>query len=325
MAKEISVDISRVGDQAEQAESATTRARNTCPRCDSHYREEEMVANLRVCAHCGYHFPVTARERIVQLVDEGTWAEVARDLHSADPLEFVDTKPYPERLTAAERQTGLRDAVLVGSAEIGGLPVALVVMDFTFLGGSMGSVVGEKFFRAAELAVERRTPLVSVAASGGARMQEGVLALMQMAKTVAAVDELREAGRPYLSVLAHPTTGGVAASFAALGDVIVAEPGALLSFSGPRVVRQTTREDIPDDFGLAESNYRHGHIDLIVPRTELRDTVAQLAWLLAGGTPYRRTPLLPDLGAQRAVGRILGGARRRLNDLRPDRDGDRPA
>ena len=322
MAKEISVDITRVDEGGEQPEAATTRARNTCPSCDSHYREEEMVANLRVCAHCGYHFPVTARERIVQLVDDGTWSEVARELSSADPLGFVDSRAYPERLTAAERQTGLHDAMVVGAAEIGGMPVALAVMDFTFLGGSMGSVVGEKFFRAAELAVERRTPLVSVAASGGARMQEGVLALMQMAKTVAAVDELREAGRPYVSVLAHPTTGGVAASFAALGDVIIAEPGALLSFSGPRVVRQTTREDVPDDFGLAESNARHGHIDLIVPRPELRDTVARLAWLLAGGTPYRRTPLLPDLGAQRAVGRVLGGARRRITDLLPGRDGD---
>jgi acetyl-CoA carboxylase carboxyl transferase subunit beta len=321
VAKEISVDISRVGEGTEVPESATARARNTCPSCGSHYREEEMVANLRVCAHCGHHFPVTARERIVQLVDDGSWSEVARDLGSADPLEFTDTRPYLERLETAERQTGLRDAMLVGSAEIGGLPVALAVMDFTFLGGSMGSVVGEKFFRAAELAVERRTPLVSVAASGGARMQEGVLALMQMAKTVAAVDELREAGRPYVSVLAHPTTGGVAASFAALGDVIIAEPGALLSFSGPRVVRQTTRENIPDDFGLAESNYLHGHIDLIVPRSELRETVARVAWLLAGGTPYRRTTLLPDLGAQRAVGRLLGGARRRIGDLFPDRDG----
>jgi acetyl-CoA carboxylase carboxyl transferase beta subunit len=321
VANEISVDITRVDDGTEVPESATARARNTCPSCDSHYREEEMVANLRVCAHCGYHFPVTARERIVQLVDEGTWSEIARELHSADPLEFTDSRPYSERLESAERQTGMRDAMLVGAAEIGGLPVALAVMDFTFLGGSMGSVVGEKFFRAAELAVERRTPLISVAASGGARMQEGVLALMQMAKTVAAVDELREAGRPYVSVLAHPTTGGVAASFAALGDVIIAEPGALLSFSGPRVVRQTTRENIPDDFGLAESNERHGHIDLIVPRGELRDTVARVAWLLAGGTPYRRTALLPDLGAQRAVGRILGGARRRIGDLLPDRDG----
>ncbi|MDX6534218.1 MAG: acyl-CoA carboxylase subunit beta [Gaiellales bacterium] len=321
MAKEISVDISRVGEQDGELESEAARTRNTCPGCGSHYREEEMVANLRVCAHCGHHFPVTARERIVQLVDEGTWNEIARDLRSADPLEFTDTKPYPERLVAAERQTGLRDAVLVGGAEIGELPVALAVMDFTFLGGSMGSVVGEKLFRAVELAVERRAPLVTVSASGGARMQEGVLALMQMAKTVAAIEELREAGLPYVSVLAHPTTGGVAASFAALGDVIIAEPGALLSFSGPRVVRQTTRENIPDDFGLAESNYRHGHVDMIIPRGELRETVARVAWLLAGGTPYRRTPLLPDLGAQRAVGRILGGARRRLGGLMPERDG----
>jgi acetyl-CoA carboxylase carboxyl transferase subunit beta len=320
VAKEISVDISRVGEQDGQLESEAARTRNTCPSCGSHYREEEMVANLRVCAHCGHHFPVTARERILQLVDEGTWNEIARDLRSTDPLEFVDTKPYPERLAAAERQTGLRDAVLVGGAEIGELPVALAVMDFTFLGGSMGSVVGEKLFRAVELAVERRAPLVTVAASGGARMQEGVLALMQMAKTVAAIEDLREAGLPYVSVLAHPTTGGVAASFAALGDVIIAEPGALLSFSGPRVVRQTTRENVPDDFGLAESNYRHGHVDLIIPRPELRETVARVAWLLAGGTPYRRSPLLPDLGAQRAVGRILGGARRRLGGLLPERD-----
>src|SRR3954452_15781383 len=280
-----------------------------------------MVANLRVCAHCGHHFPVTARERIVQLADEGSWAELARELRSVNPLEFVDTRPYPERLVSAERATGLHEAILVGQAQIGEMPIALAVMDFTFLGGSMGSVVGEKFYRAAELAVDRRMPLVSVAASGGARMQEGVLALMQMAKTVAAVDELREAGRPYVSVLAHPTTGGVAASFAALGDVVLAEPGALLSFSGPRVVRQTTREEVPDDFGLAESNFRHGHIDLIVPRPELRDMVARLAWLLAGVNPYRRPSLIPALGAQRAMGRILGGARRRITDMLPDRDG----
>ncbi len=237
---------------------------------------------------------------------------------SVDPLEFVDSRPYPERLDAAERATGMHDAVLVGQAAIGEMPVALVVMDFTFLGGSMGSVVGEKFWRAAELAVDRRMPLVSVAASGGARMQEGVLALMQMAKTVAAVDEVREAALPYVSILAHPTTGGVAASFAALGDISIAEPGALLSFSGPRVVKQTTGETPPDDFGLAESNLRHGHVDLVVPRPELRETVARVVALLSGGTPYRRTPLLPDLGAQRAVGRVLSGARRAISRLGSD-------
>ncbi len=316
----ISVDVTRVGEGVAEPDAEATRARNTCPSCGSHYREEEMVANLRVCAHCGHHFPVTARERIVQLVDEGTWSEVARDLRSADPLQFVDSRPYPERLAAAEDGTGLGDAMLIGSAQIGGQPVALAVMDFTFLGGSMGSVVGEKFMRAAELAIDRRMPLVSVSASGGARMQEGVLALMQMAKTVAAVDDLREAGRPFVSVMAHPTTGGVAASFAALGDVIIAEPGALLSFSGPRVVKQTTRENIPEDFGLAESNFHHGHVDLIVPRAELRDTLARVTAILAGGTPYRRVTLIPDLGAQRAVGRMLAGARRAIGNLVPERD-----
>src|SRR4051812_8223354 len=294
------------------------RARNTCPTCGSHYREDEMVANLRVCAHCGHHFPVSARERIVQLTDEGSWTEIARALMSVDPLEFTDSRPYPERLDAAERATGLHDAVLVGQASIGDMPVALAVMDFTFLGGSMGSVVGEKFWRAAELAVDRRMPLVSVAASGGARMQEGVLALMQMAKTVAAVDEGRESALPYVSILAHPTTGGVAASFAALGDVSIAEPGALLSFSGPRVVKQTTGETPPDDFGLAESNLRHGHVDLVVPRPELRETVARVVALLSGGMPYRRTPILPGLGAQRAMGRMLSGARRAISRLGGD-------
>ena len=319
MAERISVDISRVGEaQLQEPETEAVRARNTCPACGSHYREEEMVANLRVCAHCGHHFPVTARERIVQLADEGCWSEFARVLASVDPLAFVDTKPYPERLEAAERSTGLRDAMLAGQAEIGEMPISLAVMDFTFLGGSMGAVVGEKFYRAAELAVDRRMPLVSVAASGGARMQEVVLALMQMAKTVAAVDEVREAARPFVSVLAHPTTGGVAASFAALGDVVIAEPGALLSFSGPRVVKQTTREDVPDDFGLSESNYRHGHVDLIVPRAELRETVARVVALLSGGMPYRRAPLLPDLGAQRAVGRVLSGARSVFRTMRND-------
>jgi len=305
-------------ERAEEPDLASARARNTCPQCGSHYREEEMVANLRVCTHCGHHFAVTARERIVQLVDEGSWSEIARELRSQDPLGFVDSKPYQERIAAAERSTGLRDAILVGEARIGDMTLALAVMDFTFLGGSMGSVVGEKFYRAAELAVDRRLPLVSVASSGGARMQEGVIALMQMAKTVAAVDEVREAALPYVSVLAHPTTGGVAASFAALGDVILAEPGALLSFSGPRVVKQTTRESVPDDFGLAESNFQHGHIDMIVPRVELRDTVARVVALLSGGMPYRRTPLLPDLGAQRAVGRVVSSARRAIRRARTE-------
>ncbi len=325
MADHISVDITRVTDGDDAPAEPAPKTRNTCPSCGSHYREEEMVANLRVCAHCGHHFPVTARERILQLADEGSWSEIARGLRSADPLQFVDRRPYPDRVAEAEQSTGLLDAVLVGSAAIGGQRVALAVMDFTFLGGSMGSVVGEKISRVAALAVDEGMPLVTVASSGGARMQEGVLALMQMAKTVAAVDELREAGRPYVSVLAHPTTGGVAASFAALGDVIMAEPGALLSFSGPRVVRQTTRETIPDDFGLAESNFRHGHIDLIVPRPELRDQVARAIALLSGGTPYRRALPGIDLDAVGAFGRALSGVRRRVGGMfTPSDNGDRP-
>jgi acetyl-CoA carboxylase carboxyl transferase beta subunit len=319
MAEKISVDISR-SDGAGPPEPAP-RTRNTCPVCNSHYREDEMVANLRVCTNCGHHFAVTARERIVQIADEGSFTEIARGLHSDDPLEFVDSKPYPERLRSAERSTGLRDAAIAGSCSIGGTSTAIIVLDFSFLGGSMGSVVGEKFARAADLAVGTRQPLVSVSASGGARMQEGVLALMQMAKTVAAVDELRQAGRPFVSVLVHPTTGGVAASFAALGDVVIAEPGALLSFSGPRVVKQTTREDLPDDFGLAESNFRHGHIDLIVPRPELRDAVARSLALLTGGQPYRPPVLVGDLDPVGALGRAVTGMRRRISAFHPFRNG----
>lgn len=317
----ISVDISPVGGNGTGPAAAVPApaTRNTCPSCGSHYREDEMVANLRVCAHCGHHFPVAARERVVQLVDDGTWDEEARGLRSTDPLTFVDSRPYPERLADAERRGGMQDAMVVGRAAIEGRPVVLAVMDFSFLGGSMGSVVGEKFVRAAHLAVVDERPLVAVSSSGGARMQEGVLALMQMAKTVAAVDELREAGRPFVSVMAHPTTGGVAASFAALGDVIVAEPGALLSFSGPRVVQQTTREELPEDFGLAESNLRFGHVDLIVPRAELRETVARLVALLSGGEPFRRhVEPVPD----GAVRRALGAVRRGFARLHPpDRDG----
>ena len=319
MADRISVDIT-TNEDAVQPAPAAPRNRNTCPSCGSHYREDEMVANLRVCTHCGHHFAVTARERIVQLTDDGSWTEIAADLHSADPLSFVDSRPYPERLVDAEHSTGLLDAVLVGTAAIGTQRVGLSVMDFTFMGGSMGSVVGEKFARAAEVAVAEHIPLVSVASSGGARMQEGVLALMQMAKTVAAIDEMREARLPYISVLAHPTTGGVAASFAALGDIIIAEPGALLSFSGPRVVRQTTRENIPDDFGLAESNHRHGHVDVICPRPELRDLLARSIALLSGGTPYRprtTTPVTPG-----GMVKAAAGIRRRLGSVFAHRDPD---
>jgi acetyl-CoA carboxylase carboxyl transferase subunit beta len=197
-------------------------------------------------------------------------------LRSGDPLEFFDLKPYTERLAEAEVSTGLGDAMITGTGLIEGTPCRLAVMDFSFLGGSMGSVVGEKFARACEHAVVDGLPLVSVSSSGGARMQEGILALMQLPKTICALEELHDEGGVMLSVITHPTTGGLLASFASLGDVIIAEPGALMSFAGPRVVAQTTREKLPDDFGLSESNLRFGHIDAIVQRSELRTTLAQL-------------------------------------------------
>jgi acetyl-CoA carboxylase carboxyl transferase subunit beta len=254
---------------------------NTCPRCESHYRDDELDRTLWVCPHCGHHFPMKARARIASLVDEGSFVEEAADLRSEDPLGFFDLRPYAERLAEAELRTGLGEAMLIGHARIDGTACKLSVMDFSFMGGSMGSVVGEKFSRACDAAAERGVPLVSVSASGGARMQEGILALMQLPKTVAAVEDLKDAGGALISVIAHPTTGGVLASFASLGDVVLAEPNALMSFAGPRVVQQTTREKLPDDFGLSESNYRFGHIDKVVPRPELRACVARLLRLFA--------------------------------------------
>ena len=278
MASRIDVSIEHRGPEPEERKHS-----NTCPGCHSHYRDEELEATLRVCPHCGHHFPVHARDRIRQLADEDSFAEEAAELRSDDPLGFFDLRPYSERLAEAELSTGLGEAMVIGRAAIEELPCELAVMEFGFMGGSMGRIVGEKFARACESAGERGVPLVSVTASGGARMQEGILSLMQLPKTVCAVEDLHDVGGTLISVMAHPTTAGVIASFASLGDVIVAEPGALLSFTGPRVVQQTTREKLPDDFGLAESNFRHGHVDAIVPRPELRPTVAGLLRLFANG------------------------------------------
>ena len=254
---------------------------NTCPSCSSHYRDDELERALWICTQCGHHFPMRARARIASLADPRSFVEEGADVRSEDPLAFFDLRPYPERIAEAELATGLGEAIVTGQAELVGVPCQLAVMDFAFMGGSMGSAVGEKFSRACDAAAERGTPLVSVAASGGARMQEGILALMQLPKTVAAVEDLKDAGGALISVLTHPTTGGVLASFASLGDVIVAEPNALMSFAGPRVVQQTTREKLPDDFGLAEPNYRFGHLDAVVPRPELRAFVARLLRLFS--------------------------------------------
>ena len=249
---------------------------NTCPSCNSHYRDDELERHLWVCAQCGHHFPMRARARIASLVDPLSFKEEAGDLHSEDPLRFFDLRPYTDRLAEAEMKTGLADAMVIGRAAIEGRQCELAVMDFAFMGGSMGSVVGEKFSRACDFAAAAALPLVTVTSSGGARMQEGILALMQLPKTVAAVEDLRDAGQPLLCVMTHPTTGGVLASFATLGDVLLAEPNALMSFAGPRVVQEITREKLPDDFGRAEQNLRYGQIDAIVPRPDLRPTLGRL-------------------------------------------------
>jgi acetyl-CoA carboxylase carboxyl transferase beta subunit len=249
---------------------------NTCPSCHSHYRDDELELLLWVCGQCGHHFAMRSRDRIAVLADGGSFVEEAADLHSEDPLGFFDLRPYTERLAEAEMSTGLTDAMVIGQATLDGRQCELAVMDFAFMGGSMGSVVGEKFSRACDSSAERGVPLIAVTSSGGARMQEGILSLMQLPKTVCAVEDLHDAGQPMIVVMGHPTTAGVLASFASLGDVLLAEPGALIAFTGPRVVQQTTREKLPDDFGIAEQNRRFGHLDAVLPRAEIRPTLAKL-------------------------------------------------
>jgi acetyl-CoA carboxylase carboxyl transferase subunit beta len=254
---------------------------NTCPSCGSHYRDDELAAALYVCAHCGHHYAMPARARIEWLADPGSFVEEAADVRSDDPLRFFDLRAYAERLSEAELNTGLAEAIVIGHATLDRHPVALAVMEFSFMGGSMGGAVGEKFARAAESAIERRIPLLTISSSGGARMQEGIFSLMQLPKTICAVEELHDVGLPMFVVLAHPTTGGTLASFASMGDVTLAEPGALIAFTGPRVIQGITREKLPDDFALAEHNLRFGHVDAIVPRPEQRPYLARLLRLFA--------------------------------------------
>ena len=268
-------------EQSEAAMPSSKRHPNTCPKCGSHYRDDELDAALWVCAHCGHHFPMRARDRIAWLTDEGSFTEDSVEVRSGDPLNFFDLRPYAERLAEAELNTGLGEAIVTGSGSLDGMGVELAVMDFAFMGGSMGSAVGEKLSRACDAALELGVPLISITSSGGARMQEGILSLMQMPKTVCALEDLHDAGIPVITVMTHPTTAGVLASFASLGDVTIAEPGALIAFTGPRVVQQTTREKLPDDFGLAEQNLRFGHLDAIVPRPEQRQYVSRLLRLFA--------------------------------------------
>ncbi|MEN9205085.1 MAG: acetyl-CoA carboxylase, carboxyltransferase subunit beta [Thermostichales cyanobacterium SZTDM-1c_bins_54] len=248
-----------------------------CPACDTLTYTKDLKANLGVCPSCGHHNPMTALERVQVLVDPGSWQPLDDHLVAGDPLGFVDQKPYPERVKSYQEKTKLKDAVVTGLGTIQGLPLALGVMDFGFMGGTMGSVVGEKITRLTERATQDHLPLVIVTASGGARMQEGILSLMQMAKTAAALQRHREAGYLYVSVLTHPTTGGVTASFATLGDVILAEPKAMIGFAGRRVIEQTIGSSkLPENFQTAEYLLEHGLIDAIIPRTEIRKYLAKL-------------------------------------------------
>jgi acetyl-CoA carboxylase carboxyl transferase subunit beta len=254
-----------------------------CPACNELVYNETLDQNNSVCPHCDFHFRISAIQRLNLLADDGEWESHDDDLGPVDALGFVDSKPYPTRIEQTKKKTGRNDAFIAASAKISGLPVELGVFDFRFMGGSMGSVVGEMITRLYERAAERKCPAIVVSASGGARMQEGVLSLMQMAKTCSALARLRdEAGMPYISVLTHPTTGGVAASFAMLGDVIVAEPGALIGFAGPRVIEQTIGQKLPEGFQTSEYLVEHGMVDALVSRNDMRTTLVTLLRQMLG-------------------------------------------
>ncbi len=253
-----------------------------CNSCKEIIYRKEVERNLKVCPKCNYHFRISARERISLLADEGSFIEMGQDLTSKDPLNFKDQIPYKERLKDSQKKTNIKEAATAGNALLNSYPVILVVLDFAFMGGSMGSVVGEKFVTAAEKAAEEEVPLISVASSGGARMQEGIVSLMQMAKTSASVAIFKEKRMPYISILADPTFGGVSASFAMLGDIIIAEPKSLIGFAGPRVIEQTIKQQLPEDFQTAEFLLQHGMIDMIVNRKELKQTIAKLLSLTIG-------------------------------------------
>jgi len=245
-----------------------------CPECGEILYRNRLAQNLYVCPACGHHHRISAEEYVKLLIDEGRFTETDREMRSGDPLQFRDLKPYPERLKSAERKSGRGDAVITGHGPLEGIAVSLAVMDFSFIGGSMGSVVGEKIARAARRSLSERDPLIVVSASGGARMMEGILSLMQMAKTSVELARLHEARIPYVSILTNPTTGGVTASYAMLGDVNLAEPGALIGFAGPRVIEQTIKQELPEGFQRSEFLLEHGMVDAIVDRRAMKSRVA---------------------------------------------------
>lgn len=264
-----------------------------CPQCKELIHQSELARNLDCCPKCDAHFRINGTKRIALLCDEGTFVERFTEFQAHDPLQFVDTDPYPQRLKSAQKKTGRDEAAIVGTCLLNGRSVALGVLDFNFMGGSMSSVVGERLTSLIELATEQGLPLIIVSASGGARMQEAIFSLMQMAKTSAALARLHEEGLPYISVLTDPTTGGVTASFATLGDIIIAEPDALIGFAGPRVVEQTTREKLPPKAQKSEFLLEKGMIDCIVNRHELKDKLSLfLSFLMQDESKVRLKQLI---------------------------------
>ncbi|HUP44683.1 MAG TPA: acetyl-CoA carboxylase, carboxyltransferase subunit beta [Thermoanaerobaculia bacterium] len=253
-----------------------------CEECKEVIYRKEVEANLNVCTKCGHHFRLNARERFATLFDDDKYKEFATDVRSGDPLEFRDTKRYRDRLRVYQQRVGAGDAVLCAEGKIEGISTVICSMEYSFMGGSMGSVVGEKITQAIERCLERKQPLIIVSCSGGARMQEGILSLMQMAKISAALARLSEAGLPFISVLTDPTTGGVTASYAMLGDLNLAEPKALIGFAGPRVIEQTIRQTLPEGFQRAEFLVEHGMVDIITPRAELKPTIARFLRFFRG-------------------------------------------
>jgi len=251
-----------------------------CKSCNAMITQSAMGANLMACPECGYLYPLPASKRLQTLFGEGEFFEIDANMRPNDPLRFVDSTPYPARQQSAEKKSGNAEAVITGVASLGGFAVACAAMDFSYMGGSMGSVVGEKITRLIELATRKRIPLIIISASGGARMQEGALSLMQLVKTSAALARFGKEGLLYISVLTNPTTGGTTASFASLGDINIAEPGALIGFAGPRVIKQTIQQDLPEGFQKSEFLLAHGMVDLIVGRKELKGKLIEILGLL---------------------------------------------
>ena len=272
-----------------QAGSTGTKTKRTvpggiwskCAHCGHTIFQKDVLGNHQVCPECSHHFPLSPNERVALLLDDGSFKSMHDELRPQDPLEFAGRKPYRQTLSEATKATGEHEAVLTGRGAIDGIPVGFAAMDFGYIAGSMGSVVGEKITRLFETAMAEELPVIIIVSSGGARMQEGMLSLLQMAKTTAAADRHSRAGLLYISVLANPTTGGVLASFASLADVILAEPNALIGFAGPRVIQQTLQEALPKGFQQAETVFRHGMIDMIVPRAEMRSKLSSLVRYLA--------------------------------------------